>query len=93
MSRSFKNLSGSDPGRYISTNPQSAARKAGSAMLKKQGTTGAASFVVTIQETTQGSQKKVYKYKYERMYNGGREIRKNGKNILFNWDIKTTSLN
>ena len=71
MSRSFKiiNVSGlhstasvqDSHGRYISKDPHSAAKKAGSSLLRKSGEKGPKSLRVTIQETTQGSNKKIYK--------------------------------
>lgn len=52
-----------DGGRYSSTKPHSAARKAGARALRQSK---ASSAHVTIRETTQGSNKKIYKYKVDK---------------------------
>lgn len=49
-------------GRFISSTPASAARKAFSSIYRSLGLGGRVSMIITIRETTQGSAKKHFKY-------------------------------
>jgi hypothetical protein len=70
---SQKNKSGSlkktkgDGGYFKSSNPAGAARKAFNASCRSKSIKGQCTFVVTIQEITQGSAGKVFKYECKRI--------------------------
>ena len=53
-------------GRYISSTPAGAARKAGSQYCRESAIRGQCTLFVTVQETTRGSNNKVYSYKIKR---------------------------
>ena len=53
-------------GRYISSSPFGAAKKAFNRECKKSNITGTCSFLISIKEITQGSNKKIYTYKMNR---------------------------
>ena len=79
--------SGKHIGRYISASPASAARKAGNRILKNKK--GQMSTHVHLQETTQGSLKKSYKYIVRRVKLTKQKIVKlKGKNVVYKF--KTT---
>ena len=54
------------PGRYLSSNPGSAAKKAFTRLCNLKNIKGKCTFVVTVKETTQGSNGKEFTYKIER---------------------------
>ena len=54
------------PGRYLSANPGSAAKKAFTRLCNLKNIKGKCTFVVTIKETTSGSKGKEFTYKIER---------------------------
>ena len=54
------------PGRYLSSNPGSAAKKAFTRLCNLKKIKGKCTLVVSIQETTQGSNGKEFTYKIER---------------------------
>merc|ERR1711998_219259 len=53
-------------GRYLSSNPRSAAKKAFTRLCNLKNIRGKCTFVVTVKETTQGSKGKEFTYKIER---------------------------
>lgn len=55
-------------GRFVSSNPASAAKKAASQLCKASKIKGRCVHVVTIKETTKGSKGKEYVYKVSRVY-------------------------
>lgn len=54
-------------GRYESTTPAGAARKAGSHICRQSAIRGQCTLYVTIQETTRGSANKLFTYKVKRV--------------------------
>jgi hypothetical protein len=78
--------SGKHIGRYLSASPASAAKKAGNRILKKKNQM---STRVHLQETTQGSLKKSYKYIVRRVKLTKQKIVKlKGKRVVYKF--KTT---
>lgn len=74
-------------GRFISSSPASAAKKAGTQICRNlKGKKN--SYIITIQETTQGSAKKTFSYKFSRIYDpvsvmrGGVEVTYNYKTSI-----------
>ena len=70
-------------GRFISTNPASAAKKAGTQICsstKKEKCV----LIITVKETTQNSNKKEYTYKYRRIHDPKTVVRE-GVEITFNY--------
>jgi hypothetical protein len=68
-------------GRFMSKTPSGAARKAASRICRESSIKGQCTLIVVVQETTQGSAHKSYKYKVKRIrdpvtikYKGGLEI-------------------
>jgi hypothetical protein len=75
-------------GRFISSTPAGAARKAGSQICKNTTVKGRCSLVITVKETTQGSKNKEFSYKFTRVYepvtvnHNGVEVTHNYKTIV-----------
>ena len=94
-SRSFKivNVKNSKGGnkkfnpdsRFISSNPISAARKALTKICQMTNVRGRCSFVITIQETTQGSNKKEFRYKARRVKIPTEMVERDGVMIEYNY--------
>ena len=82
------NVSG---GRFISADPASAAKKAGSAICRQNVINLPISFKIFIKETTQSSDHKIYVYKFSRIYNP-RIIMRSGKQITYEFENKVKSL-
>lgn len=82
-----------DNGRYKSTTPMGAAKKAFSQCSKqvKVGETAKLVLEIHIQETTQNSNKKVYKYKVTREYQP-REVIRNGVAVTYKYAKKAVAL-
>jgi hypothetical protein len=78
-------------GRFNSSNPSSAAKKAGSSICKRNGISSQCHFNIYIQETTQNSSKKLYGYSYKRIYNP-KTVEKGGQMITFNFETVATPL-
>jgi hypothetical protein len=78
-------------GRFNSSNPSSAAKKAGSSICKRNGISSQCHFNIYIQETTQNSSKKLYGYSYKRIYNP-KTVEKGGQMITFNFETITKPL-
>ena len=72
-------------GRFNSSNPSSAAKKAGSSICKRNGISSQCNFNIYIQETTQNSSKKTFGYSYKRIYNP-KTVEKGGQMITFNFE-------
>jgi hypothetical protein len=82
-----KKVKSGNGGRYISSTPSSAAKKAYSqfaSSAKKQ-------LVICVRETTQGSAKKCFKYKVSRRKQNN-EVNINGQPILFKYKIVTKAM-
>ena len=78
-------------GRYISSTPASAASKAFSQIIRRKGIVGRASLEINIRETTQGSLKKLYRYKVSRVNNSTEQVI-NGETIIFKYTTKVRAL-
>ena len=78
-------------GRFNSSNPSSAAKKAGSSICKRNGISSQCNFNIYIQETTQNSSKKTFGYSYKRIYNP-KTVEKGGQMITFNFETVTKPL-
>ena len=79
-------------GRFNSSNPSSAAKKAGSSICKRNNISSQVHFKIYIQETTQNSPRKTFGYSYRRIYNP-RTIEKGGQMITFNFETVAKPLN
>jgi hypothetical protein len=71
-------------GRYISSTPRGAASKAATKLCREHK--GECSLIVTIRETTQGSQHKHYQYKIKRVHDP-RTVVRNGIEIEYQYRI------
>jgi len=85
--RSFTVLTKNHGGRFISKTPDGAAKKAYSSLKCKT------TCDIKIQETTQGSKKKIYEYRVKRIKNNQVVDFKGGDEVVFKYIIKTKSLN
>ena len=100
MSRSFAlvNVNGKSPkktGRYVSSTPSSAAKKAFNEMVrhkksKSKSKNKSISVNLTVRETTEGSKKKEYSYKVKRVVLKEPRVvvLKNGDEIVYRYDTK-----
>lgn len=87
IAKGKKNLGG----RFISTNPASAAKKAGTQICRDTKVKGKCALIITVQETTQNSHKKEYTYKYSRIHDPVTVVRK-GVEITFNYKTECKAL-
>lgn len=87
VGKSSKNLGG----RFISRTPSGAAKKAAKRVCKMNKIKGQCSFVVHIQETTQGSKKKIYKYNVKKTPTSKSVVR-DGVKISFKYKVVAKSL-
>ena len=71
-------------GRYISSTPSGAAKKAFSQYYRHHKKSGRFSLEIHISETTSGSAKKVFKYKVFKV-NNPKEVLRNGEYILYKY--------
>lgn len=95
-----KNKSGSlkktkgDGGRFISTSASGAARKAFSSACREKSIRGQCTLNMTLQETTQGSAKKLYKYKVKRIkLDQPKMVNRGGEVIKIEYETVCTSMN
>jgi hypothetical protein len=88
--RSGKNLNISG-GRYMSTIPANAAKKAFSHVLRQKDFKGRVTMEIHIRETTQNSAHKIYKYKVSKK-NQETKVEKNGETILYKYITQTKSI-
>ena len=77
-------------GRYISSSPFGAAKKAFSELCRVKNIKGVCTFIITIQETTEGSNKKKFSYKLNRKKLSTPIIRLKGTNNEFIIHYETT---
>jgi len=78
-------------GRFISENPSSAAKKAGSSICKHYNIKSAINFKIAIRETTSGSSHKIFMYKFSRTHNPTTVMR-SGRPITYEFETKVESL-
>ena len=82
-----KKISG---GRFESSEPSSAAKKAGSSICRQKNLKEA-QFSITLKETTQGSSHKLFTYKFSRVYNPV-TVKKSGKLITFEYETNVSAI-
>jgi hypothetical protein len=80
----------SSGGRYISSTPAAAAKKAFSQYYRNHKS-GRFSLEVHIRETTQNSSHKIYKYKVSKVKDE-REVVRSGETIVYKYSTKIKSL-
>lgn len=78
-------------GRYISSTPSGAARKAFSQALRHLQAKGRLSLEIHMRETTQGSHKKIYKYKVSKV-NDSKEVQRNGETVVYMYYTKIRAI-
>lgn len=71
--------------RFESMTPAGAARKAMSKICQATNVRGRCSFVITLQETTQGSNKKEFRYKVRRVKIETQMVERGGVNVEYNY--------
>ena len=74
-------------GRYISSTPMGAAKKAASQICRASSIKGRCTLIVTVQETTQGSGKKEYTYKVSRVYDPV-VVERAGEEIVYKYHLE-----
>jgi hypothetical protein len=79
-------------GRFVSSTPASAAKKAGSKICRQSAIKGRCVLYIEIKETTLGSNGKVYKYKFTRVYDPTTIEYKNGLTITKKYKTKVESI-
>ena len=88
--RSFTLVSVNDKanagGRYISSTPASAARKAGSQICRQKAIRGQCTLYIAVQETTQGSAGKIFYYKIKRVVVNAKVVH-NGKKVTHKYAV------
>ena len=78
-------------GRFQSSSPASAAKKAGSSVCRLNNINSSIKFKIAIRETTQGSSHKIFAYKFSRVRNPITVMR-SGKKITYEFETKVKSL-
>lgn len=78
-------------GRYISSTPASAARKAFSQYYRHHKKSGRFSLEVHIRETTSGSSHKIFKYRVSKVAEHT-EVERNGETIVYEYTTKVKAL-
>ena len=78
-------------GRYISTTPSGAAKKAGRRICKESKIKGRCSLVIEVQETTRGSKHKIRKYRITRELKPKTVVRE-GTKISFKYKMTAKAL-
>jgi hypothetical protein len=78
-------------GRYMSSTPLSAAKKAFSRVCRESAIRGQCTFTIKIQETTRGSNEKIFTYKGKRELNPVTVMR-NGVEVTYKYQTKLVSL-
>ena len=79
-------------GRYVSTTPAGAAKKAGSQICRASRVKGQCSLEVHLRETTQGSAHKEYVYRVKRVKDPV-TVERAGQEITYNYRMTVKSLN
>jgi Mg-chelatase subunit ChlI len=78
-------------GRFLSSSPASAAKKAGTQICRASAIRGRCTLIVTIRETTAGSKHKQYVYKVSRVHAPTTVIR-NGVEIVYEYKTEVKSM-
>jgi hypothetical protein len=78
-------------GRYISSTPSAAARKAFSQYYRNHKITGRLSMQIQIRETTSGSSQKIFKYNVSKI-NQERQVVRNGVTITYKYITKVKAI-
>jgi hypothetical protein len=78
-------------GRYISTTPAGAAKKAFSQYYRHHKKSGRFSLEVHIRETTSGSSHKIFKYRVTKVADHN-EVERNGETIVYKYSTKIRAL-
>ena len=76
--------SGSKGGRYMSTTPSGAARKAFTRRCRSKKVRGRCTLVIAVKETTRGSEHKIHAYKMSRVLLDEPVIRAIGDKVITN---------
>jgi len=80
-------------GRFLSTTPSGAARKAGSQVCRNSKIRGRCSLVVTVKETTRGSSGKEFKYSVKRLKLDNPEpVMRGGIEVVYKYVTKVKAL-
>lgn len=80
-----------DGGRYISSTPAGAAKKAFSKACQHIGLKGQCALEVHVRETTRGSHQKQFSYKLRRVVDP-REVERNGQIVVYRYQTKIKSV-
>jgi len=80
-----KNKKFNQDSRFESMTPVGAARKAMTKICQATNVRGRCSFIITVQETTQGSNKKEFRYKVNRVKVDTQTVERDGVNIEYNY--------
>jgi hypothetical protein len=78
-------------GRYLGSTPLSAAKKAFTRVCRDSAIRGQCTFVIKIQETTRGSNGKIFAYKGKRVMNPVTVMR-NGVEVTYKYQTNLVSL-
>lgn len=78
-------------GRFVSSNPASAAKKAFSQIYHSLNLKGKVSLTIHIRETTRGSAHKIYKYKISKT-NENKQVERDGQTIYYKFVTKIKSI-
>ena len=78
-------------GRYISTTPANAAKKAFSQYCRRHNKIRRFSLIIYLRETTNGSSHKIYKYKVSKVGEEN-EIKRGGETIMYSYKIQIKSI-
>ena len=78
-------------GRYISSSPSSAAKKAFSQYYRNHKKTGRFSLEIHVKETTSGSSHKIYTYRVSKV-ESKTEVVRGGETILYSYTTKIKSI-
>jgi PHD/YefM family antitoxin component YafN of YafNO toxin-antitoxin module len=78
-------------GRFLSSSPASAAKKAGTQICRASAIRGRCTLIVTIRETTAGSKHKQYVYKVSRVHAPTTVVR-NGVEIVYEYKTEVKSM-
>jgi hypothetical protein len=79
-------------GRFISSTPSSAAKKAFSQIYRELGRPKNLSIVIEIRETTRNSKKKLYKYRVTKKSSAQKLVERDGEIITYEYTTSIKSL-
>jgi hypothetical protein len=80
-------------GRFLSSTPSSAARKASTQLCRSLNMKGQCSVMVTLKETTRGSSGKEFKYNVKRVKLSSPEVvMRDGKEVVYKYTTKVKSM-